>query len=261
MKVRADYIPVTGSSVLCNITIQFERKDLQFKQKEGVSTATVNLYGRISTMSRRPTTWFEEAVQVDLPSEMLQKAVNGSEIYQKTIPLKPGRYRLGIAAKDLVGGNQTNYEMALDVPRMEDDVLGMSSLILADLIEKVPTKNIGLGQFVIGTSKVRPKMDSTFKRDQPLGIYFQVYNFQPDEQTHKPKGTIQYEFYKAGSTERIGDPIVEDVSTLGGGATQVTVEHLLPLKDFEPGVYTLKIKIVDSKRNQTVNQTANFTVS
>ena len=261
MRVRADYIPVTGSSVLCNITIQFERKDLQFKQKEGVSTATVNLYGRISTMSRRPTTWFEEAVQVDLPSEMLQKAVNGSEIYQKTIPLKPGRYRLGIAAKDLVGGNQTNYEMALDVPRMEDDVLGMSSLILADLIEKVPTKNIGLGQFVIGTSKVRPKMDSTFKRDQPLGIYFQVYNFQPDEQTHKPKGTIQYEFYKAGSTERIGDPIVEDVSTLGGGATQVTVEHLLPLKDFEPGVYTLKIKIVDSKRNQTVNQTANFTVS
>ncbi len=33
MKVRADFIPVTGSSVLSNITIQFERKDLQFKQK------------------------------------------------------------------------------------------------------------------------------------------------------------------------------------------------------------------------------------
>ena len=44
----------------------------------------------------------------------------------------------------------TTYEMALDVPRFEDDKLGSSSLILADLIEKVPTKSIGTGQFVIG---------------------------------------------------------------------------------------------------------------
>ena len=56
----------------------------------------------------------------------------------------------------------TNYEMALDVPRFEDDKLASSSLILADLIEKVPTKSIGTGQFVIGTSKVRPRLSETF---------------------------------------------------------------------------------------------------
>jgi hypothetical protein len=149
----------------------------------------------------------------------------------------------------------------LDVPRLEDDTLSISSLILADSIERLPATHIGLGQFAIGTSKVRPKLDATFKRDQPLGIYFQVYNLQVDEETKKPKGTIEYEFYKTGTTERFGDAIVEDISTLGGGASQVTVEHLLPLKDFAPGGYTLKIKIVDSKRNQTINQTATFTVS
>jgi len=242
------------------ITIQFSRKDLQFKDKGGVSTATVNLYGRITTMSRRPTSWFEEAVQVDEPTEMLQQAINGVNVYQKTIPLKPGRYRLSIAAKDIVGGNQTTYEMALDVPHLEDDTLTSSSLILADLIEKMPPKNIGIGQFVIGDRKVRPRMDESFKRNEKLGIYFQLYNFEPDEQTKKPKGTIEYDFYKAGTNERIGDPIVEDVSSLEGGATQVTVEHLLPLKDFEPGAYTLKVKIVDNVRNQTVNESANFTV-
>ena len=78
MKVQADYIPVTGSSVLTKITIQFDRKDLQFKQKEGVSTATVNIYGRITTMSRRPVNCFEEdLVQVDVPTEMLQQAMDG----------------------------------------------------------------------------------------------------------------------------------------------------------------------------------------
>jgi GWxTD domain-containing protein len=261
MKVRADYIPVTGSSVLTNITIQFAVKDLQFKQKEGVSTAIVNMYGRVTTMSRRPATWFEEAVQVDEPTEMLAKVVDGVRIYQKTIPLKPGRYRLNIVAKDIVGGNQTNYEMALDVPRIEDDTLGLSSLILADQIEKLPTTHIGLGPFSIGASKVRPKMDNTFKRDEKLGIYMQLYNFQMDEETKKPKGSVQYEFFKTGTNERIGDPIVEDVATLPGGATQITIEHLLSLKDFAPGSYTLKVKVVDTKRNQTVNQTATFTVS
>src|SRR5437870_4510170 len=121
MKVRADFIPVTGSSVLSNITIQFERKDLQFKEKEGVSTALVNIYARITSMSRRPVNWFEDVVAVDVPNTMLQQAVNGQSIYQKTVPLQPGRYRLNVVAKDVVGGNMTNFEMALDVPRFDDD--------------------------------------------------------------------------------------------------------------------------------------------
>ena len=259
MKVRADYIPVTSSSVLTNITIQFERKDLQFKQKEGVSTATVNLYGRITTMSRRPANWFEEAVQVDLPTEMLQQAANGSEIYQKTIPLKPGRYRLNIAAKDVVGGNETTYEMALDVPHLEDDTLSASSLILADLIEKVPTKSLGTGQFVIGTSKVRPKMDATFKRDQKLGIYLQLYNFEADEKTHKPEGTVEYEIVKNGSNEKAFE-YSEALTANEGGASQLTIEKRLPLTTFQPGDYTLKIKVLDKLRNQTLNETAPFKV-
>ncbi len=154
MKVRADFIPVTGSSVLSNITIQFDRKDLQFKQKGGVSTAAVNIYARITSMARRPVNWFEDVVTVDVPTDMLQQAAQGASIYQKSVPLAPGRYRLNIAARDTVGGNTTNFEMALEVPRIEDDRLGQSSLILADVLEKVPTKSIGTGQFVIGTSKV-----------------------------------------------------------------------------------------------------------
>jgi hypothetical protein len=47
---------------------------------------------------------------------------------------------------------------------------------------------------------------------------------------------------------------------MGGGASQVTIEKLLPLKDLVPGQYTLKVKIVDKKRNQTVNQSAAFTI-
>jgi GWxTD domain-containing protein len=261
MKVRADFIPVTGSTVLSNITIQFERKDLQFRQKGGVSEASVNIYARITSMSRRPVNWFEDVVSVDVPTDLLQQAVKGSSIYQKTIPLQPGRYRLNVAAKDVVGGNTTSYEMALEVPRLEDDKLGQSSLILADLIEKVPTKSIGTGQFVIGTSKVRPRIDGTFGHDEKLGIYLQLYNFEPDEKTKKPEGTVDYEIVKTGSNEKVFEYSEDLSASLGSGAAQVVIEKLLPLQSLVPGQYTLKMKVVDKKRNQTLTPSATFTVT
>jgi len=260
MKVRADFIPVTGSSVLSNITIQFERKDLQFKQKGTVSTAAVNIYARITSMARRPVNWFEDVVTVDVPTDMLQQAAQGASIYQKSVPLAPGRYRLNIAARDTVGGNTTNFEMALEVPRIEDDRLGQSSLILADVLEKVPTKSIGTGQFVIGTSKVRPRLGDTFKREEKLGIYLQLYNFEPDEKTKKADGTVEYVITKNGSNEKVFE-YTEDLSALTGAASQMVIEKLLPLTSMEPGQYTLRMKVTDKKRNQTLTPSATFTVT
>jgi GWxTD domain-containing protein len=259
MRVRTDFIPVTEASVLTNVTIQFDRKDLQFKQKEGISQATVNIYARITTMSRRPVNWFEEAVTVDIPTELLQQAVKGSSVYQKSIPLQPGRYRLNVVAKDLVGGNTTNYEQALDVPRMDEDQLSTSSLILADLLETVPDKSIGAGQFVIGRSKVRPRVSESFRRDEKMGIYVQLYNFQTDEKNKKPDGTVQYQIFKTGQTAPVFE-FSEEVGSISSGASQVVVQKLLPLQDLEPGQYTLKMTVNDKRRNQTVTPSATFSV-
>ena len=122
MQVRVDYVRMTNSSVLTNITMLFERSDLQFQAKDGVNQATVNIYGRITNMARRVIDVFEETVSVPVPAEMLQEAVKGASIYGKSIPLAPGMYRLNVVAKDVVGGNMNNYELALHVPYYDDDV-------------------------------------------------------------------------------------------------------------------------------------------
>ena len=269
MKVLIDYIPITSSAVLTQITIQFDVKDMQFKDKENTSTATINIYGRISTLARRPLAPFEDVVTVTQPSEMLQKLIEASphRVYQKTLPLQPGPYRLNIAAKDLVGGNTGTYEMRLDVPHMDDDVLSTSTLILADQLERVPTKSIGTGFFVIGSSKVRPRMDKTFSRKEKMGIYMQIYNFMADEKTHKPDGTIDYEIAKLSDLKDAPVQKVfefsEQVKDVQGGASQVVIEKLLPLSELEPGQYKVTIKATDKLRspNQTTTQTETFTVN
>jgi GWxTD domain-containing protein len=261
IKVQADYIKVTNSSVLTNITMQLENKDLQFQLKNGVQTAVVNIYARITTMSRRVVNVFENTVTVDSPAELMQAVTTKSSIYQKQLPLAPGMYRLNVVAKDVVGGNMNNYEVALTVPHYDDERLASSTLILADLIEKVPTRSIGTGQFVVGGSKVRPRISDTFRHDEKMGIYLQVYNFGPDEKTQKPNGTIEYEIVKNGNNEKILDWSEELAKLPEASAQQVTIEKLLPLQTLKPGQYTLKMKVTDKNRNQTLTPSAIFTVT
>lgn len=260
MEARADFFPATSSTVMTNITLQFNRKDLQFKQEENMSKAAVNIYARITSMTRRPVNVFEDVVTVEVPTEMLAEASTGANIYQKSIPLQPGMYRLNVVAKDIIGGNMNNYEMALNVPRMDEDALFASSLVLADVIEKVPTRSIGTGQFVIGTSKVRPRMGDKFKRDEKMGIYMQLFNFQPDEATAKPQGTVEYEILKNSDNSKVLE-FSEDVAGLTGSASQLTIEKLLPLQSLEPGQYTLRIKVTDKLKNETLTQQAQFTIT
>jgi hypothetical protein len=260
MRTRADFFPATSSTVMTNVTLQFERKDLQFKQEGPMSKAIVNIYARITSMTRRVVNVFEDVVTVDVPTELLQQASAGASIYQKSIPLPPGQFRLNVVAKDIVGGNMTNFEMALNVPRMEEDKLFASSLILADVLEKVPTRQIGTGQFVIGTSKVRPRLSDSFARGEKMGIYLKLYNFQPDEKTQKPAGTVDYEIVKASDNSKVLE-FSEEVGTLEGSAAQLTVEKLLPLQTLEPGKYMLKLRVTDKLKNQTLEQSVNFTIT
>ncbi|MDQ6664066.1 MAG: GWxTD domain-containing protein, partial [Acidobacteriota bacterium] len=261
MKVRADFIRVTNASVLTNVTMQFENHDLQFQSKEGVQKAVVNIYGRITTISRRVVNVFEQTVTVDTPAALLQAISTKSSIYQQSIPLAPGTYRLNIVAKDVVGGNMNNYELALTVPHFDDEKLSASSLILADIIEKVPTRSIGTGQFVVGSSKVRPRITDSFKQSEKMGIYVQLYNFGPDEKTQRPNALVEYEVTKNGSNEKVFNFSEEVAGMAGASANQVTIEKLLPLGAMAPGQYTLKLKVIDKNRNQTLTPTTTFTVT
>ena len=261
MLVRIDYVRVTETSVLANITVQFENKDLQFQAKEGLQKSVINMLGRITTMTRRPVTNFEKALEINIAPEMLTRITNQRSIYQQSVPLAPGRYRLNVVAKDVIGGNLNNYEVALDVPHFDEEKLASSSLILADTIEKLPTKSIGGGMFAIGDTKVRPRLGDRFSRNEKMGIYFQVYNFLPDEKTQKPAGDIAYEITKVGATEKVLE-FSEEVSKIpNASASQVTIEKLLPLKDLAPGTYTLRVKATDRKGTQSLQLQTNFTVN
>lgn len=259
MIVRVDYIRVTDATVYANIAVQFKNSDLNFASKDKISKATINLYGRLTTLTRKSVNWFEETVNAEYPSEMLQQAMNGSQIYSKRVPLAPGTYRLNIVAKDTVGNTINNYETAVVVPHYDEEQIAASSVILADDLERVPTNSIGTGPFVIRSTKVRPRINDTFKPAETMGIYTEFYNFGMDEKTKKPDGTVTIEV--ANSDNKTILSTTEQLNTIpNASAFLVTVEKKLPLKSLAPGKYTLRLVVTDKLKNQTISPSTQFTV-
>jgi len=254
---RTDFLKVTSDTVLVPISVQIPNGQLSFKAKDGVHSAELNVFGRVSTLTGRVVQTFEDSVMKDYPDSLFSMAVKQMSIYQKSLPLRPGLYRLDLVLKDVSSGNVGAVNARLAVPRYDEEKLEASTLILADQIEHVPAKQIGTGQFVIGSSKVRPRMSADFTTADKLGIYLQVYNLKPDEKTHKSSATFVY-------TVKKGDQQImqfkEDSEDMKQTGDQVTIERLLPLATLAPGKYTLDVSATDKLAQTTISRSAEFSV-
>jgi len=256
---RTDYLKVTNDTVLVPITIQIPNSQLSFQAKDGIHTAMINIFGRITTLTGRVVQTFEDSVSRDFPDSLYQQSLKLQSIYQKAVPLRPGLYRLDLVLKDVQSGNVGAVNNRLAVPRYQDDKLEASSLILADQIEHVPAKQIGTGQFVLGSSKVRPRLEGDFTTADRLGIYMQVYNLKPDDATHKSSANFQFTV-KKGNEPVPGMQFKATSEDLKQTGEQVTIERFLPLATLAPGKYTLEVNATDVHSNQTISRTADFTV-
>lgn len=261
-EVDIHYVRVTNSSVLCGVTVLLRNQDLIFDEEEnGLHKAVANVFGRITTMTRRVQSTFEDTVSIKTTAERMHQEASRSSIYNKSVPLAPGMYRLELVVKDLVGETMGTYRTAMRVPEYDDEALAASSLIIADKIERVPIRSLGTGQFVIGSSKVRPRIDDAFKRNEKMGIYMQVYNLGQSEDTRKPSGNVTYQIARLDSPEELLLDFTEDVNSIrGASARQVVIEKLLPLQSLEPGEYRLSLLVEDKVKNESLAPSTTFKV-
>src|SRR5271169_472310 len=264
--VRADFVKVTSDTVLVPITIQIKNRDVTFQNKDGVERGTVNIFGRVTTLTGKIVQTFEDTVQVDVPVELLPKTAENSSVYWKAIPLRisQNRYRLDVVVKDVNGDRTGSWSHAIQIPDFSEDKLSSSTLIIADQMEPVATKNVGTGSFVIGTTKVRPRVQSSdgkpvlFKRGQKVNFWMQVYNLTVDEKTHKPSATVEYNVTDANNKAVIHT--IESTDTMGNVGDQVTLQKTLSAANLPPGMYKIDIKVNDKLSKQTVDPSATFAV-
>jgi len=255
---RADFLRVTAETDLVPITVQLRNRDLAFRNRQGVRSATLDLYGRITTPGGRVIQVFEDVIYRDIPESLFQSSADLYSVYQKSLPLRAGLYRLDIVIKDTQSENIGTLGAALRVPRFDDEKLDASSLILADQIEPVASKEIGTGQFVLGAFKVRPRLNLDFSASDKLGIYLQLYNLKVDEATRKTKVSVAY---RITQNQQEVWHAVETPDHLHQGGEQLPIERFIPVSSLSPGRYTIEVTAIDLLTNETVSRSSEFTVS
>jgi GWxTD domain-containing protein len=263
--VRTDFVKITSDTVLVPVTVQLRNRDITFTNKDGVQHGVVNIFGRLTTLAGKVAQTFEDTVVADVPAELLPREVENSKIYSKAVPLRPGRYRLDLVVKDVNGDRMGTWSRSIIVPDFSDDKLASSSLILADDVEPVPSRSVGTGMFVIGTTKVRPRVapsdgkPMSFKRGQKVNFWMQVYNLSLDEKTHKPSATFEYDIVNAATNKEVVHA-VDSSEKMGNIGEQVTLQKTVQAANLDLGVYRVQIKINDNISKQTLGPSATFAV-
>jgi GWxTD domain-containing protein len=253
-RVRSDFFPLTESSALASITVQVENRDLQFRGNQGTERAVLHILGEVYTMTNRRVNFFEAEVEVNSPTALLAAYSAQRSIFNRVVPLPPGMYRLRVTVKDVGAGTMNRNEVPLTIPRLNPERPSASSLVLADQIEQLPWRSVGTGPFVVGDTKVRPRMDAVFHRDERLGLYLKLYNLGD------VSGQIVYEI-----RNRAGERVLEqtdDVAAVpGASASQVTLQKKLGLELLAPGSYTVKVRVLNKDKKEMLSQAAEFTVT
>jgi hypothetical protein len=114
-------------------------------------------------------------------------------------------------------------ELPIEVPNAE--ILQLSSVVLSDLIERVPTRNAGSGQFVVGDYKLRPRVDGVFHGDETLGVFFKFLRLN--------ESPVEFELVQKGAN---------NVLAHKAEPAQLTMRESFDLSALAPGQYLLRIK-------------------
>ena len=254
---RTDFFKISENLVLVSTTIQILNNQITFKENQGIQQARINIFGRVSTITGRVVQVFEDVINKDIPDPSLRVILDKTSLYQRSMTLPSGRYKLELVLKDLYSGNVGTQYFGFIVPKYRARKLSTSSLILADQIKKLSSQEVGNQMFDVGGTKVYPNVKEEFTKERDLRVYFQVYNLAVDEKTNQTSVSIEYIFRK---DQKELFRLQQDQEDSIQSAEPISLERILPLKSMQTGFYRLEVKVTDNISQQSIRQIAKFEV-
>ena len=254
--LRVDYFRQADDRVMTAFTIQTDNKDLHFEDVGGIQRAQMNIFARVTAVNGRRVTTFEDSVTTDATVEELVNAKERKSAYGKVVPLPPGVYKVDVVVRDVKTGLTGVKRIGFVVPKYDAKQLSTSTLLLAAKLQALGDQ-IPVGMFTIGQYKVIPNVSGVFHRNDPIGVYMQVYNAGIDQTTLRPAVDAEYVLTKDG--KEVGK-LQEDWRGMSDAGQRLTLARMLDSSRLAPGAYEIAIHIKDQVSGQSLTQSAKFQI-
>jgi GWxTD domain-containing protein len=255
-ETQLNYFKQSDNRVLTVLTVQTDNDELAFTNNGGLETANLNIFGWVTSVANRRVGKFEDSVTTSATSAELSTTRTRKSAYARGFILEPGRYKVDVIVRDTKSGAAGLRQVGFVVPQFAPDRLSASSIVLAAKLENLES-GAAITPFVIGTTKVIPNPSRTFRRNQPVGVYLQIYNAAIDQTTLRPAADAEYVLLKNG--KEIGKQ-TEDWRQINDAGQRLTLSRLIDSRSLEPGEYQIQIRIRDQVSGETIAPSATFTI-
>ncbi len=249
---------VSEHRFLAAVTLSIDHDRLSFEADDkGRKTARVELYCRAIDLTGKIAYEFEDLLTARRPRGT---SGAGRMLFQRYLPLKPGRFKLQLIARDVHSGKLGSVEQLLLLPGVQEDELTLSPVVLADLIRHSGPDEIPPDPFVtMNGLKIYPNVNHVVGRDKALGIYFEIYNSSRDASSEQPELDVDFRLERNG--EKVPAPFhtmpVESLSVIDD---RLICVRAIRVKVLPPDRYVLKISVQDRISGQNTNGEAEFTL-
>jgi len=244
------YLDTPDNGLVLTASVQVENEALTYEAKDNKRTAMVDIVGLLFDDKGKKAGGFQTRLNIDSLAPEQSSQARSDTIYNYRVPLKPGLYKVRIAARDGRGGRIGSATQWIQLPDLASKKLTLSSLL-------VGIENIGAeAANAPGASapQVQFSVDHNFSRNARLRFIAFIYNALRSGSDPLPNLDIQAQIMRADQVVMLVP--LRKVAAGKQDPARIAYGDEIPLNSILPGRYTLQIKVTDhNAKSDTVQET------
>jgi VWFA-related protein len=246
------------SSGFARVLIQarIATEKLALKKKGDELAAEVNLMGVAYAEDGSTAARFSQTVPVSCEKEKEQEFRKEGFRYRNYFKLRPGKYRLKMAASD-ESSNLGAIEQSLEIPALQEKRLTGSSIVLiettshlSELIQDLRAQLLDESNPLLYSGmQIEPRAENKLQVDAAIQVLFRIYNLSGsyDQWNLSARPKLINEKGDAISLDSILLKKIISPATAGQGVVALN----LPFRGAAPGKYKLVLEVSDAASTET----------
>jgi len=265
--LQAPFFYTAPNEARVHLAMQVPTASIDCPKVKGKYHADVNVLGIAYRPDGTVASRFSDEVTLDMEKDQWEKFTQAPMQYQNQFSVAPGQYRLSVVVSG--GGEKfAKFETPLTVDAYDGKKFSLSAVALSDQFQPVSELGSSLdadlladrAPLVVRNLEITPSGTNHFKKSDKVAVYAQIYAPQlADANPPTVKCTYVIADPKTGKT--LGSMAGIDMATyIQKGNTTIPVALKLPVENFPPGEYVLKIQASESGGSLTQIRSVNFVV-
>jgi GWxTD domain-containing protein len=239
---------VFSSRIPVALAVRYD--DLAALRRAGRDSFSLDIFAELRGSDGKVVDQLDRQLNFNLaPEEMTSDALR----YFFSFSAPAGSYELQFVVRDNVRQSVGTHEETV-VVRGPAEALSVSSLILADAVDRRSSDDAEEEPFTFGEVRVVPNPARTFRRGEPMYVYFQAYGLGLQEGRNSLR--VAYTFARAG--QALWNP--SEINLLPTEKTERGIFTSFDTTRFPAGEYTLLVEAEDMVRGQESSREVSFRI-